>query len=880
MPVLAETEYLFIGGSLTALQEGLRLTKEDKRVLITTKGSCLAPEICDTFFWQTDEKTAEFFPEEIKRGALLQPDEAKKYLENLCEEEKIKLLYGVAFLDCMEQGDGKIARFAAKGGIFYVKCKKIFLDTKVRQDRGWEYRTLMQRGNNEKFELLTVTEPQTEKKEQTAEILSRLQEKAMCAFARQKKEDASLILGRFAPLMQSVGETDTDRKLIEWTQSAADNKSEEMISFRTGNGLKAGSICSIHAKKENCDVLVAGGGTAGALAALHAARGGARTVLIEPQYVLGGTSTVGGVSTYWFGNRFEDVKEIDRETNRYMEELGIPRRQGIWSDTDDFHPGVRAWVLQKLCMEAGVEIYYGQVCFGAVCEEKETGREIVGAVTAGDAGNIVFYGKAFLDATGDGDLAVYAGADSCYGSERDYITYWASLAQYTGIHTYQNNFSTMVVAADPADMTRFIMQARKRGEHTFDHGRYVSMRESRHIRTKRTLNLRDLMSFRTYSDALYTCYSNYDPKGKLDADCIYCGVLPPQVQIQIPLSSLLVCMEDGRQITGLYVLGKAIGATHNVFPSIRMQPDLMHQGAVIGSLVAASLSKGLLPEQFSDAERRSLLKELTDDSLTLPKRRVSVQEAVNHLRADSRTHWVDVPFTYVEQTQADSLIVLLADAKEALACLQERLKKENDDELRQMLIGFCIWHGCYDEIQEYADRIQKQLADSILPKRTASTMCAQLLPDHGVMPETVYQLNLLGLSGREEALPVFEQVLKMLIVQERDYQDIKSGIYHYIEAFAYAAEHSNRKEWIPMLHELLKLPELKQAADMQEQSSLMTERLWILRLILCRSLVRLSDEKGKRELEEMLTCPCMAIRLSAEKALKEFDMGARTEKIW
>ena len=39
-------------------------------------------------------------------------------------------------------------------------------------------------------------------------------------------------------------------------------------------------------------------------------------------------------------------------------------------------------------------------------------------------------------------------------------------------------------------------------------------------------------------------------------------------------------------------------------------------------------------------------------------------------------------------------------------------------------------------------------------------MCAQFLPDHGVMPELVYQLNLLGLSGAAEALPAFRRVLQ------------------------------------------------------------------------------------------------------------------------
>ncbi|MCI9073261.1 MAG: FAD-dependent oxidoreductase [Lachnospiraceae bacterium] len=861
IPILMQTEYIFFGGGMESLREGSRLAQDKSRVLLAAPGTCLLPELCDTFLWQPDQEIAAFFPDEVWDGSLLQPDKTKIYLEEYCRKLGIGLLYGVIFLDCVSRNDRKVARFAAKGGMFGVECERVFLEEAGTAWQEWDYRVLLQEEGQDGFGLLTVTACAEEIRKgadgqrSAARLLHCLQEKAMFAFAQQKQENPALALGRFAPLMKPVD--DRMATLTEWTdtvQSAA--------------------------KTESCEVLVAGGGTAGALAALHAARGGARTVLIEPQYVLGGTSTVGGVSTYWFGNRFRAVREIDRETSRYMEQLGLPRRQGIWSHTDDFHPGVRAWVLQKLCLEAGVQIYYGQLCYGAVWSEEAEGRRLRGVLTAGDSGRIRFDAEIFLDATGDGDLAVYAGADSVYGSQRDCITYWASLAQYTGVNTYRNNFSTMVVSSDPADMTRFIIQARRRGENTFDHGRYVSMRESRHIRTERALDLRDLMRFQTYPDALYTCYSNYDPKGKLDADCVYCGILPPQVQIQIPLSALLACDAQGRRIGGLYVLGKAVGATHNVFPSIRMQPDLMHQGAVMGGLAAASLSMGLLPEQLSDAQRRRLLCELSDDPLTLPPARTDVAAAVSSLRADSRTHWVDVPFTYTEQVQAESLVVLLADEKEALPALRQRLAREKDEDTRQLLIGFCIWHGCNEDVQEYADRIKRQLAGGVLPGRKASTMCAQLLPDHGVMPELVYQLNLLGLSGAEEALLVLRQVLSLLTAQERNYQEIRDGIYHYIETFAYAAEHGGQKEWIPLLHSLLALPEFEKAADMQEDGSLITERLWILRLILCRSLARLSDEAGREALEQMLSCPCRAIRISAQKALEEWGAGVRTQKIW
>ena len=351
--ILAQTQYVFYGGGMASLREGCRLARDKGRVLIAAPGSCLLPEICDTFSWQADPETAAFFPQEVWDGGLLQPDRTKLYLEKLCGELGIELLYGVTFLDCVSQDNKKTARFAAKGGIFGVVCERIFLEKEESAQDLLEYRALLGWEGHDGFGLLTVTARAAEIRgsASTAAVLDHLQESAMHAFAQRKREDPCLVMGRFAPLMKPAG--DSVITLSEWTGAVQDPE-----------------------RQERCDVLVVGGGTAGALAALHAARGGARTVIIEQQYVLGGTSTVGGVSTYWFGNRYRDVREIDRETDRYMEWLGLPRRQGIWSDDDDFHPGVRAWVLQRLCLEAGVQIYYGQICYGAVCSEEAEGRRI------------------------------------------------------------------------------------------------------------------------------------------------------------------------------------------------------------------------------------------------------------------------------------------------------------------------------------------------------------------------------------------------------------------------------------------------------------------------------------------------------------------------
>ena len=48
--------------------------------------------------------------------------------------------------------------------------------------------------------------------------------------------------------------------------------------------------------KQTYDVIVAGGGAAGIVAAIQAARAGAKTLLVEKNGILGGTITVAGVS--------------------------------------------------------------------------------------------------------------------------------------------------------------------------------------------------------------------------------------------------------------------------------------------------------------------------------------------------------------------------------------------------------------------------------------------------------------------------------------------------------------------------------------------------------------------------------------------------------
>ena len=171
------------------------------------------------------------------------------------------------------------------------------------------------------------------------------------------------------------------------------------------------------------DVVVAGAGTAGVVAAIAAARQGARTALIEVKGYPGGTATEGGTALHSFYNlwkAFPGVKKrqvvrgIPQEIIDRLEKVGGTSGHAEMSEGYNYDSvctciDTELYKLTtfEMLAEAGVFICVNTLLAGAIMD----GPRIRGVITESRSGREAFYAKSFVDCTAYGDLAAFAGAE-------------------------------------------------------------------------------------------------------------------------------------------------------------------------------------------------------------------------------------------------------------------------------------------------------------------------------------------------------------------------------------------------------------------------------------------------------------------------------------
>ena len=161
------------------------------------------------------------------------------------------------------------------------------------------------------------------------------------------------------------------------------------------------------------DVVVIGGGTAGAAAAISAAEEGLKTLVLEKNGSMGGTQTNGfAVPTMFNGIKNNPLTSVDNEINSRLAEMGAyelrPNNDGY------FNPVYMQMVLEQLVLEKGGKILY----FTPVVDVVMDGKKIKYVVIYNNSGLQAVFADCFIDASGDAEVCRMSGAELT-GGNRD-----------------------------------------------------------------------------------------------------------------------------------------------------------------------------------------------------------------------------------------------------------------------------------------------------------------------------------------------------------------------------------------------------------------------------------------------------------------------------
>jgi len=370
-------------------------------------------------------------------------------------------------------------------------------------------------------------------------------------------------------------------------------------------------------ESSHADVVVFGGGTAGTIAAIQAARAGAKTVLVERGSQLGGTMTVGGVN---FPGLFHAWgKQIIAGIGWELVTKSVELDGG--SLPDFTRPTGRHWQLQvvinqflysalaeEACLAAGVTIRYYE--FAQATKATSDGWQIE---LAGPGTRHLLTANQIVDCTGGADVVGLAGLERMREDETQpgsmlYKTgdaFHAGRERLEAVYVHGADSSTSVTRTRATLTGRQTMLAKIRGNlakrRLVQMQSEASFRESYRIRGETIITVDDYTSGRKFDDAVCNAFYPVDLHTRT-------GVRPKQLAAgvvpTVPLRALIP--KDSRNIM---VAGRCVSSDRLANSGLRVQAPCMAMGQAAAATAALAAQKKTTPLNVPLAEIHALLKE-------------------------------------------------------------------------------------------------------------------------------------------------------------------------------------------------------------------------------------------------------------------------------
>lgn len=354
------------------------------------------------------------------------------------------------------------------------------------------------------------------------------------------------------------------------------------------------------------DVVVMGGGTAGAPAGIGASRQQAKTLVLEYLHGLGGLTTLGLIGSYWDGFRDGFTAEVD-EGVKAMAPADHPRQ--IKSDGRFRADWKMEWYRREL-RKNKADIWCGVIGCGAVVKN----NQVVGIIIATPWGRGVVMANTVIDSTGSADIAIAAGAGYEYTGRKNIAAQGGGLSRFNPNDYYNNTDWTLIDDSDVLDVSRLFVQSKTKYKGQYDIGKLPQTRERRRMAGEYSVSVYDIINHRRYPDTISYHRSSFDTHG-MTVDPFFTLNPPGKRHViydaDVPLRALLP-----KGLEGILVTGLGASAHRDAMPVIRMQPCLQNQGYSVGYLAATAckeqkllrkvnikqiqkhlVGKGILPER-------------------------------------------------------------------------------------------------------------------------------------------------------------------------------------------------------------------------------------------------------------------------------------------
>jgi hypothetical protein len=413
-----------------------------------------------------------------------------------------------------------------------------------------------------------------------------------------------------------------------------------------------------------CDVLVCGGGVAGSMAAVAAARNGASVVLLERYGFLGGNATAGAVAQFnsWqttngrpvVSGLASEVVERLRGYGAAGEHHRFVMSTGHKMDRVEYAPEMLKLVLDDMVAQAGVRPLLHASLLDVTCEGRRV-RE-VHVLTKG--GVLIVRPRVMVDASGDMDAIKHAGATFLNLEEGEALQPATMMFRFgpvdferfdalpaaeiealarrgfeqgdlarAALHAARNPFSQDawfnisrlgIDATDPLALGMAEIEGRRQSWRAARYlqatvpgceegrliafGTQVGVRETRRIEGDHVLTAEELLKPVRFDDAVAAGAYPIDIHPAAGGELVYSG-LGDDHAYQIPYRSLIPHALDNA-----LVAGRGISATHQALAAVRVMTISMAVGQAAGTAAAMSAaSDGLVRSVEMETLQRHLL---------------------------------------------------------------------------------------------------------------------------------------------------------------------------------------------------------------------------------------------------------------------------------